>query len=145
MCVPILYLCLSEVAGALSVLQPSDKCLVTTRGNKEWIHTEFFPWRCLSYANKYRHHSLSISRLRQFFLRHVSATNPAANAMRSRASSYYPDICLKRRRKPTKNLSEESRYSRRDTNRAPPEYKSRDLLLYQHTQSFVVESYRTID
>jgi hypothetical protein len=44
----------------------------------------------------------------QFFLRHVSATNRAANPMGKGASSYYPDICLKGRWKPTKNLSEDS-------------------------------------
>jgi hypothetical protein len=42
---------------------------------------------------------------------------------------YYLDFCLKRFWKTATNLSEDIRCPERDSNRAPPEYKSEALLL----------------
>lgn len=39
-------------------------------------------------------------------------------------SSYYPEICLAGLKKTTQNLTQDSRYPGRDSNRAPLEYKS---------------------
>jgi hypothetical protein len=41
---------------------------------------------------------------------------------------YYPDICLDRLRKTTKNFSQKSQWLSWDSNRSPPEYNSKEFL-----------------